>query len=107
MPPSLRLGLQSDVLGMMTCDLGASDHIHNVSGLQVDKSNSLLVNLPTVGKVQEISEGLNAQLGFNPISEENYVSIKSIDSDNDYVHDPHLSVSKGFSKSKRRQPKPI
>ena len=69
MPPSLRLDLQSDFLGMMTCDLGISDHNQNVSGFQVDKSNSLSTNILVVGKVQVVNTGLNAQMGFNPISE--------------------------------------
>ena len=53
----------------MTCDLGISDHNQNVSGYQADKFNNLSTNLLTVGKVQEVNAGLNAQMGSNPISE--------------------------------------
>ena len=104
-PLSFRLDLQSDSMGLMSCKLGISDLIG--FGLKADKSNSLSDNLQAVGLVPEVNGGLNAQMRLIPIPVENHVSIKSNDSDNDYEHDPHLSVSKGFSKSKRRQPKPI
>ena len=50
----------------------------------------------------EVSDGLNADLGFSPNSDENHVSINSTDSDNEHVHAPYFSVSKGHTMSKKR-----
>ena len=107
MPSSLKTGFQSDTLGILNCEcMGASD-IHKGSSYQVDKIQILSNSLKSVGMDQEVSEGMNADLGFTPNSVENHVSIRSTDSDNEHVHAPHSSFSQGNSKSKKRQPKPI
>ena len=105
LPSSLRLGLLSDTMGMMNSEKGACEHIHKFSGYQVDKP--LSVNLLEARMVQEVSKGMNTDLGFTSISDVNHESIKSMDSDNEHVHAPIFSVSKGLSKSKKRMPKSI
>ena len=53
LPYSLRLGIHSDSLGMMNSEKGACDHIHKVSGFQVDKH--LSVSPQEAGMVQKVS----------------------------------------------------
>ena len=68
MPSSLKTGFQSDTLGILNCEcMGASD-IHKGSSYQVDKIKILSDSLKSVGMDQEVSEGMNADLGFTPNS---------------------------------------
>ena len=95
LPSSLRLGPSSDSLGLMNSELGASEHLM-VSGSQLDKSISLSVSLQEAGMVKGVSKGMNVDLEVNPTSDANYETNKSMDSDNENMHDPLFLNAKEF-----------
>ena len=96
MPSALRMGSDSDIMGILNYDYkGASVLSHTGSDYQVNKVKCIPVSLKVVGLEHEANDGLKADLGFIPNPDENHVSIRSMDLDNEYVQAPQSSISKG------------